>query len=117
MSDRPPAVGDELPLFVYGTLRTGERAAPLLGSDAVRRAPATVRGRLVDTGAPYPGAVFGDGEGIVRGELVWLRPATYAATLARLDAYENAPTLFRRVRIVVEVAGRDVQAFAYEWRG
>ena len=117
MSDRPPAVDEDLPLFVYGTLRSGERAAHMLEADVIRRAPAKVRGRLVDTGRSYPGAVFECTGGVVEGELVWVRAATYAATLARLDGYEGAPTLFRRVTVVAENGAERVEAFAYEWQG
>ena len=123
-----------LPLFVYGTLRSGERAAPMLDADVVRRAPARVSGRLVDTGQvypgavfehtygvvageTYPGAVFESAQDVVEGELVWLRPATYAAALERLDAYEGAPTLFQRVMVVAETGGERLEAFAYEWLG
>ena len=105
------------PLFVYGSLRQGERGAHLLDADAIRRVPAAVRGRMVETGASYPGAVFDGADGLVHGELVWLRPATYAATLGRLDAYEDVPTLFRRVLVVAEVDGERVEASAYEWQG
>ena len=95
-----------LPLFVYGTLRSGERAAHMLDADVVRRAPARVNGCLVDTG-----------EGVIQGELVWVRAATYASTLERLDAYEGAPTLFRRIMVVAETGGERLEAFAYDWLG
>src|SRR5436190_10067386 len=76
----------ELPLFLYGTLRKGESAEGEIAADVVRRAPARARGRLLELNAPYPGAVFGADEGWLDGEIVWLKPATFVATIDRVDS-------------------------------
>src|SRR6185369_6837555 len=76
----------QLPIFAYGTLRRGEPAEDLLARDVTRRAPARAKGRLLAIGAPYPAAVFSpDAAEHVNGELMWLAPGSYAATLDRVD--------------------------------
>ena len=105
----------ELPLFLYGTLRQGESAEDQIAADVVRRAPARARARLLEIGAPYPAAFFSPDEGLLPGEIVWLKPSTYAATLDRVDQYENVPFLFRRIAVRVEVEGQAVEAWAYTY--
>ena len=105
----------ELPLFLYGTLRKGESAEDTIAADVVRRAPARAHGRLLDLKAPEPGAGFGPAEGWLDGEIVWLRPSTFLATLDRVDQYENVPFLFRRIAIEVETEGKTVEAWAYTY--
>ena len=94
-------------LFVYGTLRPGR--APSEIADAVNTlvplGPAAVRGRLYNLGS-YPGLVLDEQADEVHGEILAVPDA---ATLARLDAYEdyrpNGPdpdaSLFLRVRTAV----------------
>jgi len=105
----------ELPLFLYGTLRKGESAEDVIAADVVRRAPARARARLLDLKAPYPGAVFGPDEGWLDGEIVWLRSASFAAALDRVDQYENVPFLFRRIAVTVETDGQTVEAWAFTY--
>jgi gamma-glutamylcyclotransferase (GGCT)/AIG2-like uncharacterized protein YtfP len=105
----------ELPLFLYGTLRKGESAEDQIAADVVRRAPAQARARLLEINAPYPAAFFSPDEGLLPGEVVWLKPSTYAATLGRVDRYENVPFLFRRIAVSVQVDGKEVEAWAYTY--
>jgi gamma-glutamylcyclotransferase (GGCT)/AIG2-like uncharacterized protein YtfP len=105
----------ELPLFLYGTLRKGESAADQIAADVVRRAPVQARARLLEINAPYPAAFFSPDQGLLAGEVVWLKPSTYAATLGRVDRYENVPFLFRRIAVRVQVDGQDVEAWAYTY--
>lgn len=105
----------ELPLFIYGTLRKGESAEDVIAADVVRRASARARARRLEIDAPYPAAFFSPDEGLLPGEVVWLKPSTYTATLDRIDQYENVPFLFRRIVVTVEVEGKDVEAWAYTY--
>jgi gamma-glutamylcyclotransferase (GGCT)/AIG2-like uncharacterized protein YtfP len=105
---------DYLPLFAYGSLRRGDRAAGLVDSHITRRESAVARGRKVDTGAWYPGVAFGSG-GEIRGELLWIDRNTYAEVLERIDDFEGVPSRFRRVRISVVAERGPVEAYAYEW--
>ncbi len=94
-------------LFVYGSLRRGERAEALLAGGACLGAART-RGRLYDLGA-YPGLVASDEEAdVVHGEL-WSVPE---ALLPRLDRYEG--DAYRRERTsVLPESGPAVEAWLY----
>lgn len=72
-----------LPLFVYGTLMTGQSSAGLLG--ALPRRPAVVYGRLYHLPAGYPAVSLG-GDDPVHGELIF---APTPAVIAVLDHYEG----------------------------
>jgi len=117
MSTEPrTSTEEQLPIFAYGTLRRGESAEDLVARDVSRRAAARAKGRLLPIGAPYPAAVFlPDATDHVEGELMWLRPDSYAAALDRIDQYENVPFLFRRITITVEAGGVEVNAWAYSY--
>lgn len=81
-------------VFVYGTLRTGERNHDLLAGAARLGADRTpTRYTLVDLGA-YPAAVAGGSTAIV-GEVFEVD----AATLARLDRLEGHPHLYQRTTV------------------
>ena len=105
----------ELPLFIYGTLRKGESAENEIAADVLRRAPARARARLLEINAPYPAAVFGDDEGLLPGEIVWFKPEKFVEAIDRVDVYENAPFLFRRILVTVETEGQQVEAWAYTY--
>lgn len=83
---------EQPPIFVYGSLRSGQSAQHLLGGREIRRTPA----RMPDldlylrSGGTYPVAVENgtNARGVV-GEVVELAPDAYADTLASLDRYER----------------------------
>jgi gamma-glutamylcyclotransferase (GGCT)/AIG2-like uncharacterized protein YtfP len=92
-------------LFIYGTLHP-DRAPAEIASVARRLVPhahGTIRARLYNLGA-YPGVILDATAAPIPGE-VFLVPD--AATLARLDAYEDyrpadpANSLFLREKTVV----------------
>lgn len=113
---------ERLPVFVYGTLRPGEKNyAHYLAGRTVREAPATAAGRLyyVAEGG-YPYLVPGDGR--VAGELVFLDPALYDETLRGLDELEEylpgdeAHSVYLRRPAIVSLAGDGrVRAWIYYW--
>lgn len=100
--DAAEARARALPLFVYGTLMSGEVEHARVVS---RGRKARIRGRLLALPAGYPGAIAG--EGTIHGELADVED------WAALDAYEGAPSLFRRV---VVRASRE-HAWAYFYAG
>ena len=106
-----PVTAASMPLFVYGTLRSGASHASLLDEFAERRESGWTRGVAIDGGTGYPVATFG-GEAVLRGELVWLRAARADDALRLLDEYEGAE--FRRVVIDVVTTTGEVRAYAYE---
>lgn len=97
----------ETVLFVYGTLKRGERNHRLL-ADQRFLGPATTapRYRVIDLG-PYPGLIRTGSAGLaVRGELF----AVSECCLAELDDFEGVPGPF--VRELIEIDGRgDVWAY------
>jgi len=114
--------GRALPVFVYGTLRRGEKNyAEYLAGCTVREEPATAKGRLfyvADGGYPY----LERGPGTVTGELIHLDPECYRKTLQRLDELEEydpsdeANSVYlRRETAVSLVDGTLVTAWAYYW--
>jgi hypothetical protein len=44
-------------------------------------------------------------------------PDRFEISLRRADHYEDAPRLYRRVRISVQAGENEVRDFAYEWAG
>ena len=59
MTDHDPTTAEpQLPIFTYGTLRSGESAEELIVRDVARRVPGRARGRLLPLNASYPAAVF-----------------------------------------------------------
>ncbi|MGW2113869.1 gamma-glutamylcyclotransferase family protein [Streptomyces zhihengii] len=112
----------ELPFFVYGTLRPGERNHDLfLAGRTTRERPATLHGALLYEGPGYPYAVDDPaGSGRVAGTVVTAAPEEYAALLRTLDGLEEyiAPghprNLYERVaREVVPADGPAAHAWVY----
>ncbi len=114
--------GERLPVFVYGTLRPGEKNYPrYLGGRTSRERRGSVEGRLyfvAEGGYPYllpePGRVVG--------ELVELQPEGYAATLAALDRLEEydprdeaGSVYLRRKTWVTFADGAVERAWVYYW--
>lgn len=97
-------------LFVYGTLKRGQRSHGLLrGQEFVADAETAPGYRLYDQGR-YPCLVEDPQRGVaVQGEL-W---RVEAAALARLDAYEGAPDLFERREVQVRGVREPVRAYFY----
>jgi len=95
-------------LFVYGTLLSGQTARALVETHVRRSVPATVPGRIYAFSMGYPGLV--DGDGAVRGELLWL--SDLPAAMPLLDAYEGEE--FARVLRVAQLEdGTQVAAWCY----
>ncbi len=96
-------------VFVYGTLKSGERAAALAEqAGLVARVPAVAKGLvLFDLPAGYPTAVFGEGE--VRGELLYFEDL--ARALVILDRYEGEE--YVRVPHLVLAEGEEKLAWVY----
>jgi gamma-glutamylaminecyclotransferase len=97
-------------LFVYGTLKRGQRNHRLIADqEYLGEAVTGPRYRVFDLG-PYPGLVPDRANGVaVKGEL-W---AVSACCLAELDDFEGVPDLFDRKPLAV--AGREDEVFAYFW--
>lgn len=112
-----------LPVFVYGTLRPGERNfSDFLAGRTERIVRAAAEGLLflhLTDEYRYPCLVRGPGE--VVGELVYLKREVYEETLERLDALEDycAETdrglYLRREASVRTASGETEPAWVYFW--
>jgi gamma-glutamylcyclotransferase (GGCT)/AIG2-like uncharacterized protein YtfP len=111
-----------LPVFVYGTLRPGEKNyRRYLAGRTCEELPATIRGRLcyvAEGGYPY----LEDGDGRVRGELIFLDGDRYAETLQGLDELEEydpqdeAGSVYLRRQAIVEPQDMAATvAWVYYW--
>ncbi len=97
------------PLFVYGTLQSGEERHGLVAGLA--RRPARTRGRLYHLPAGYPGLLL-DGDGTVHGELLDPPDDRLLGLLDQVEGVDEG--LFRRVLRPVSVGLRPYRAWVYE---
>jgi gamma-glutamylcyclotransferase (GGCT)/AIG2-like uncharacterized protein YtfP len=108
----------QLPLFVYGTLLSGEINHDLFLRGRTRReGPGRLSGAVLYDGPGYPYAVEERG-GVVHGELVTARPDEYEELLVALDRLEeydpsDPRSLYQRVEREVTGAGGAVRAWVY----
>jgi gamma-glutamylaminecyclotransferase len=97
-------------LFVYGTLKRGQRSNHLLaGQQFVSEATTRPLYRLFDRG-PYPYLVHDPEHGVVvRGE-IW---EVDAQTLQRLDEWEGVPEEYQRQPIALDWVAGPVEAYFF----
>lgn len=111
---------DELPLFVFGTLRRGEENHHYLAGRYDRMLPGAVRGfRRGIARHGFPSMLTATADEQVTGELFYLSPHSSVETLRRCDDLEDIPhgTLvgeyYRRAEVQVETADGPILAWAY----
>ena len=95
-------------MFVYGTLRRGERAWCQIEPYAAASELARCRGTMVAFAAGYPGLQL-EGDAVIIGELITMHDVP--AALAWLDEYEGDE--FTRREIDVETDAGPVRAWVY----
>ncbi|WP_243031110.1 gamma-glutamylcyclotransferase family protein [Thermus altitudinis] len=105
-------------VFVYGTLRPGERNYPLVEGRVVKVLPGHVEGfRLFHLaeglGRPYPYPGMVPGEGRVYGEVLFLPEEA----LSLLDELEEEGMEYRRVQVRVETEEGPLLAWTYLYLG
>ncbi len=106
---------EQLPLFVYGTLRAGEYNHEYLAGRYAR----ILSARLPDFDRVHPMMIVPHAGASVEGELYFLTPATYEGTLSACDALELIPPgetagkYYRRGKVRVETAEGFITAWAY----
>ena len=105
----------QIPLFVFGTLRRGEENHHYLDGHYVRMIPAVLAGYV----RLHPLMIAPDPSGQVDGELYFLQPEEYAATLAGCDELEElfpgqlVGRDYKRKFVTVSTADGDYGAWAY----
>ena len=97
-------------MFVYGSLRTGQAARPLIANHVIGSQPATVHGRLYAIADSYPGYLPGQ-TGTVVGEVMVL--GDLAAALALLDAYEGEEFVRALQEVTLVADGTRVWSWCY----
>ena len=108
---------DQLPVFVYGTLRPGRgNYGWALSGRTVNEEPATLAGAVMHHGPGFPYVVTGDG--VVVGDLIEVDPAAYDDVMASLDALEGyrparRSNLYDRVVTSVRTATGPRKAWVY----
>jgi gamma-glutamylcyclotransferase (GGCT)/AIG2-like uncharacterized protein YtfP len=90
-----------LPLFVYGTLMSGQPAFHLVAPSVMRSTQAVVYGLVMHDAGAYPVAL--PGEGCIVGEVLWLSDAGYVSLLDILAAYEGPE--YRREQYTAHLNG------------
>lgn len=110
---------NELPIFVFGTLRRGESNHHFLDGKYVRWLPATLPGFRRSVAAHgYPAAIPSTGD-VVDGELFFIDSVQYLETIAACDALEDLPPgelvgeFYQRARVNVETSEGRQAAWAY----
>ncbi len=122
MTNQPRETFDYLPVFVYGTLRPGEKNYPrYLQGRTCNEQQASVEGHLYfveNGGYPY----LEPGQGRVVGTLVEISPALFQKTLGELDALEEYTPAdephsiyLRRITRVRFENGEETAAWVYYW--
>ena len=97
------------PVFVYGTLMSGQPAEDMLGDEAIIGGDAILKNYAMYDLGSFPGVVPMEGEQVV-GEVYFVDDDT----LSRLDRYESEGSLYRREDVRVIMAdGRRVDAMVY----
>lgn len=105
-----------IPVFVYGTLRRGGWNHYRIQQAAEQVVDAKTSGSIYHNGS-YP--YLFEGEGTVRGELVFIKPRFYKRAMQELDGMEGySPNrrhnhYDRKVITCVTKTGEEVQAYAY----
>lgn len=90
-------MSEQLPVFVYGTLREGMWNRYVLDNFDYETKQATIQGTLVVDSLPY---YFGGGDidSVVHGELIFFDPIDFEQGLSRLDRLEGHPHHYTRVK-------------------
>ena len=108
-------MNDQLPFFVFGTLRYGECNHHLLEENYERMVPAELQGfsRI------HSLMIVRDEDDTVEGELYFIDPLKYGETLQNCDRLEGIPpgkTIgedYRRIRTSVETEEGAITAWVY----
>lgn len=104
-----------LPVFVYGTLKPGERLYHHIGYAVRDAVPATIPGRLFDTPFGYPILVdpWGEGCPLINGVLLYALEDLYEEMMRTIDVIEGEAGFVKGVMEVQLPGGEKVEAFVY----
>jgi gamma-glutamylcyclotransferase (GGCT)/AIG2-like uncharacterized protein YtfP len=109
---------DEPPVFVYGTLKPGEKMFRHISHTIKDAIPATIRGRLCDTPFGYPLLLSpGDeNESIIFGTLLVAREDLHEEMVRIIDVIEGEAGFEKEIFKVTLEEGSRVEAIVYFYR-
>jgi gamma-glutamylcyclotransferase (GGCT)/AIG2-like uncharacterized protein YtfP len=109
---------DALPVFVYGTLKPGEKLYHHISHTVKEVIPASIQGRLYDTPFGYPLLVEPGAEGApsVNGVLLVAVEGLYEEMVRIIDVIEGEAGFEKGVLEVTLEEGSRVQAIVYFYR-
>jgi gamma-glutamylcyclotransferase (GGCT)/AIG2-like uncharacterized protein YtfP len=101
-------------VFVYGTLRKGEKYSYYLNKAECLEENCTIEGQLYDTGWGYPALLLESGKVHVKGELYRVS-SEQLAELDRLEGYKEygANNLYERIITKVTTEKGEQEAIVY----
>ncbi len=117
--------GERLPMFVYGSLRTGEfNWEKYLKGRTLKEVPAVMPGHVM-FGATYPYILAAESDQKIIGNLVYLDPANYAEIMEAVDGLEgydpetNQGDWLRVIReaVYTDPAGQEQRVRAWVYYG
>lgn len=112
----PTLVAEQLPIFVYGTLRPGHGLARVWQHRGHARydGEARLRGFRLVSGGAFPFALPDGGkDAFAVGTLIFPDADQYDAVLERMDAIEGVPHFYDRLMVVVQLPEHPVKAWVY----
>lgn len=109
------------PVFVYGTLMNGlSNYKRLLEKTTVEEFPATTKGIMYSVHDNFPAVV--EGEGAIKGELIYIDHEMYDLVLHRLDVLEgyresdpNSMYIRKETTVLNTQENIEVEAYIYIW--
>ena len=101
----------DTPVFVYGTLMKGERAASYL-VDAYFAGEAILRDYALHELGHFPGIKESHGH-FVLGQVFYVN----SVTLDKLDSYEDEGSLYHRQKVSVQLGSEPIEVYAYVYAG
>jgi gamma-glutamylcyclotransferase (GGCT)/AIG2-like uncharacterized protein YtfP len=116
------SISEQLPVFVYGTLRNGlSNYKRLLTSRTSVETPGILRGYSMYTNGGFPMIVEAAESDLVSGEVMWIRSGDYSRVIADLDRLEgfrsvgDARNLYNRETVEVDTVAGVFRCYAYIW--
>lgn len=116
-------VEEMIPVFVYGTLLSGESNYRIIEPFVQKVTPVQLRNyKMHSIQGHFPAIIKSKKNGVISGELMYLKPPRYQKAIDRLDRLEGyieqAPecSMYLREKVtVITESGDQVEAYAYIW--
>lgn len=106
---------ENIPVFVYGTLKQGEKLFHHISHTVKDALPASIRGRLYDTPFGYPLLVCSDTESdlVINGMLLVSLDSLYEEMVRIIDVIEGEAGFQKELKEVTLESGSKVEAIVH----